>query len=317
MKLDIRLPVEQSAGTAIRIYAKRLVVLLSVTLINFILIGWLLPVRIYPVFSLIIAFSLLGGAMIAISLHRTTSRTSYVKEYEAEVARLQKPTQSEIAEYSKEFFLLKSVREAGLYGIYSTRQDAFASFIKFLIDEPYEILVVGSSLLGVLKLPDKEYEEIRKVLYQRKESGVKVRFLLTHPKIADLRAQQENRSPKGIGIEIIDSLKILINEWKIPREDIRLYQGTPTCFGLRTGKAILLNVYPYMIQAYVSPCLIVLKGGYIYSQFDNSHFRAWTSSMALPVPSNLGELGEQLDVFAKNIQNLMDSSTSPTVSDSV
>jgi hypothetical protein len=190
--------------------------------------------------------------------------------------------------------------------VYSTRRDALANFSQYIVEEPYAIMVIGSSLLGLLQEPDREYEEIRENLLQRKDSGVKLRFLLTHPQVADLRAQQENRRPKDIGMEIIKSLRILLDDWRIPRENVKLYQGTPTCFGIKSGRGMLLNFYPYMKEAYVSPCLIVLKGGYFYDQFNESHFKAWTSEMAQATPNNLSELEEQLDDYAKQVKLLMD-----------
>jgi len=75
MSINDKLPLEQSAGTAIKIYIKRLIVLLSVALVNYILIGLALPVKSYPVFSLIIMVALLAGVMVAVSLHQSTRKT--------------------------------------------------------------------------------------------------------------------------------------------------------------------------------------------------------------------------------------------------
>jgi len=209
-------------------------------------------------------------------------------------------------EYHKEIALLRSARQAGLRELYSSRREAVGAFLQFLEEEEHNVLVLGSSLLGFLQEPDKEYEDARALLQRRKDKGVRIRFLLTHPMIADLRAEQESRRPKDIGYEILKSLRILLDEWGIEPEDIKLYKGTPTCFGLRTGTAMLLNFYPYMKEAYASPCLIVQKGGYFYDHFDNSHFRAWNSVMAQRVPSRLAELESMLDEFSLQLQRLME-----------
>lgn len=128
---------------------------------------------------------------------------------------------------------------------------------------------------------------------------------MTHPKIADLRAQQENRRYQEIGNEIIISLEILLNNWLVKSDSIKLYQGTPTCFGIRTGAAMLINPYPYMKEAYASPCLIALKRGYFYDSFDNTHFHAWNSAMAQSVPSNLQTLRDSLSQYESSITQLL------------
>ena len=230
--------------------------------------------------------------------------------------RLQDKTESLVTRYEAGIELLGTVKSAGIYRVCPTRREAFSTFRQFVAEEPRDVLIIGSSLRGLLQEPDNEYDEIRKLLLQRRDSRVQLRFLLTHPKVADLRAQQENRRPKDIGLEIIGSLRILIDDWKIPRDDIKLYQGTPTCFGIKTGKAMLLNMYPYMKEAYASPCLIVLKEGYCYDAFDASHFKAWSSATAQAVPSSLSQLEDRLDEFAVRTHSLM-MSTNTTASPSV
>jgi len=69
---------------------------------------------------------------------------------------------------------------------------------------------------------------------------------------------------------------------------------------------MLLNGYPYTKEAYASPCLIVRKGGYFYDHYDNTHFRAWNSAMAQPVPADLGEVLGRLSDFAAQVRRLMD-----------
>ena len=114
-------------------------------------------------------------------------------------------------------------------------------------------------------------------------STVRVKFLLTHPVVADLRAGQEARKPTDIGREIIDSLRIL-KGWNVPPQDVRLYKGTPTCFAIKTARKMLLNPYPYGSVAYDSPCLIIEtssdRPSYFYDAFDASHFSAWDTNVA-------------------------------------
>jgi uncharacterized protein Yka (UPF0111/DUF47 family) len=226
------------------------------------------------------------------------------KLHREQFSEYQEDAQRLIAQYERQSDLLHSARRADLYGLYFSRKEALPHFLRFLTEEHDDVLVVGSSLRGLLQEHDRRYQETRDLL-QRMPSRVTVRFLLTHPRVADMRAQQENRRPKDIGEEIIKSLKILIDKWGVPRQRIKLYLGTPTCFGIKTTAAMLLNCYPYMKEALASPCLIVLKDGDFYREFEESHFKAWESALAAPVPDQLQELEDRLDEFAKRVDDLM------------
>jgi hypothetical protein len=211
-----------------------------------------------------------------------------------------------VSHYRAELSLLASAAEAGLLSVHQSRKAAIQAFLPYIDDEKNEILIVGSSLKGLLQEEDVEYQNARALLARKREQGVRVRFLMTHPIIADLRARQENRKFTDIGTEIVDSLKILVDTLKVPPTDIKLYLGTPTCFGVKTSSAMLLNTYPYGREAFASPCLIVRRGGYFYDHFDSDHFRAWISAMALPVPTPLEYLRAKLDEFAGTIRQLIE-----------
>ncbi len=209
--------------------------------------------------------------------------------------------------YRVELDLLKASQDAGLYGVYISRAEAIQAFIPFIEDEKHEIVIIGSSLKGLLQEYEIEYENARAALRRKKEEGVRFRVLLTHPVVADLRARQEDRNFKDIGKEILASLETLTITWKVPADNIRLYLGTPTCFGIKTAKGMLLNTYPYMKEAYASPCLVVNKPGYMYEHFLSSHFRAWSSAMALPIPTPPGNALADLDAYAAEIRRLVES----------
>lgn len=247
------------------------------------------------------AVAIMEGAL-AEAFHTHLKREEKLEDHVHEFAR----------EYRHEIYLLGSARQAGIRGFYQSRRDAVGAFVNYMRAENDHIMVVGSSLLGLLQEPDREYEDARAVLRSKHEAKVKVHFLLTHPIIADLRARQENRRFTEIGHEILASLRILIHDWGIDRHAIRLYKGTPTSFGLRTGQAMLLNAYPYMKEAYASPCLLAVKGGYFYDHYDNTHFRAWSSAMAHPVPDDPATLSGQLTAYAERITELMELGDSET-----
>lgn len=209
------------------------------------------------------------------------------------------------AEYRREIVLLHAARDAGLEMVFISRNEALEAFVPYLEDEKHEILIVGSSLRGLLQEDDQEYEHVREVLQRRKKAGVRLRFLLTHPKVADLRARQENRDFTDIGTETVDSIEVLLDRWGVPPQDIKLYMGTPTCFGIKTSQAMLLNTYPFMREAYASPCWIARKPGYFYEHFRASHFKAWDSREATPLKYTVADLRAKLTDFAGDIERLL------------
>jgi hypothetical protein len=160
-----------------------------------------------------------------------------------------------LQDYRDEIDILRSLKGAGVVRPFRNRATALKNFATAIDAESREIMVVGSSLKGLLR--KEKYKEIADKLRFKQDNGrVAVKFLLTHPMVADLRAGQEGRRSSEIGREIIESLEVL-RDWKVPPENVRLYRGTPTCFAIKTEKQMLLNPYPYGEVAYDSPCLIV------------------------------------------------------------
>lgn len=242
----------------------------------------------------------------ALSIVRDVSKVA-VKEATDTFQEIQAATKKVIGSYETEIYLLQSMRTAGVRGVYSTRSEALLAFVDFVKGEKDRIMIIGSSLRGLLQEADPEYTQTRDLLLQKKNDGIKMQFLLTHPKVADLRAHQEGRPLKAIGREIIKSLRILLHDWHVLPGEVKLYVGTPTCFGIKTGDAMLLNFYPYMQESLASPCLIVLKGSYFYNAFDRSHFGAWKSVIAQSVPVDLSQLEAKLDEYDQNVRELIGS----------
>lgn len=211
-----------------------------------------------------------------------------------------------VINYRREIVLLQSAHEAGLFGVYPSRREAIKAFLSFIEEENHEILIVGTSLVGLLQRTEKEFEDARSVLLKRKKASVKIRFLMSHPKIAGLRGLQENRTITAVGNDILKSLRILREHWDVNPEDIKLYEGVPTHFSIKTEKVMLLNFYPLTTMAYPFPSLIVQKDGYFYKHFDFDYSHALIDSMALPVPNDLNQLEEKLGTFANKVQELME-----------
>jgi hypothetical protein len=194
-----------------------------------------------------------------------------------------------LGRYAEEIDLLKSIRHAGVTGIFKRREVALKAFSSALNDETREIMIIGSSLKGLLQ--KEEYRPIaEKIRFKAHQGKTKVKFLLTHPIVADFRASQENRRFGEIAREIISSLEILCN-WDIPAEYVRLYLGTPTCFAIKTTQQMLINPYPYISVSFDSPCLHVHyssevgaeRPGYFFDEFNSRHFGAWDSDLAVHV----------------------------------
>ncbi len=220
-----------------------------------------------------------------------------------------KQTDEMLQKYQEEISTLQALKESGVIRPHRNREIALKEFASAIDAETREIMVIGSSLKGLLI--KEKYKEITDKLRFKLENKVTVKFLLTHPIVADLRAGQEGRRSSEIGAEIIESLEVL-RGWRVPAENVRLYRGTPTCFAIKTEKQMLLNPYPYGEVAYDSPCLIVETSNrnpsYIYHEFDQSHFGAWDTKVAAKISDDYNEtisqLQRDLEKYAENISGM-------------
>jgi hypothetical protein len=213
--------------------------------------------------------------------------------------------ESILGQYSAEIGLLKSLRHAGITGIFKRREMALAAFARALDEESREIMIIGSSLKGLLQ--KEEYKAIaNKIKFKADKKLTNVKFLLTHPIVADFRASQENRRPGEIGKEILASLCIL-RDWQIPPENVRLYLGTPTCFAIKTTRQMLVNPYPYISVSFDSPCLHLEysseggteRPGYFFDEFNSRHFGAWDTDLAV----HITDFNAAIDFYTSNLQD--------------
>jgi hypothetical protein len=217
-----------------------------------------------------------------------------------------------IEEYRVEITTLEALKESGVLCPYRRREMALKDFASAIDAETSEIMVIGSSLKGLLQMD--KYKEIKEKLKFKVTSGnVRVKFLLTHPVVADLRAGQEARQFTDIGKEIIASLRTL-KDWKVPPEDVRLYKGTPTVFAIKTASKMFLNPYPYGAVAFDSPCIIVESRGdnpsYFYDAFDAFHFGAWDTNAVeriLDYNATIGVLESNLNKYASTVSQMLQS----------
>jgi len=228
------------------------------------------------------------------------------------VNRVQADYSDVLQNYRNEIDILRSLKGAGITGSYRNREAALRGFARAVDDETREVMIVGSSLKGLLQ-KDKYGEFADKLRFKIEVARVTVKFLLTHPVVADLRNRQEGRRGSEIGKEIVESLMIL-RDWHVPPDDIRLYRGSPTCFAIKTERFMLLNPYPYANIAYSSPCLIVETSednpGYFYHEFDRSHFSAWDSALATQVVDyerTISQLSGDLEKYGELISRIFET----------
>ena len=220
-----------------------------------------------------------------------------------------------LRKYAEEIDLLKSVRYAGVTGIFKRREMGIKAFTRAIDEESSAIWIVGSSLKGLLQ--KEEYKVISEKLKFKSDKGlVQIRFLLTHPIVADFRANQENRGGTEIGMEIISTLKQL-KDWNRNYCQVKLYLGTPTCFALKTSRQMLINPYPYISVSYDSPCLLLEfspdtsstdRPCYFFDEFNSRHFGAWDTDLSIEVKDfdkTINHCRSMLNDYAKNVENLL------------
>jgi hypothetical protein len=249
---------------------------------------------------------------VNISVKELNNKINHPEFFREAIPRhIQEQIEGLFKRYSDELDLLNAIKDAGIVGVFRNREKAFKEFVRDIDAEDTEISIVGSSLKGLLQ--DDKFTEVRETLKTKVGLKVRIKFLITHPSIADLRVKQERREPTQIGREIIQTLQIL-KEWGVKSQDVKLYLGTPTAFSMMTSKKMLVNPYPYMFQSYDSPCLILQSERddrlcYFYNEFKTHHFGAWGTNMSVPIDDFEKEIehySQMLSEYSKKIQGLFD-----------
>jgi len=195
----------------------------------------------------------------------------------------------------------RRLHDLGVVRVYGERKEAFRDLEDWLAGEQHELFFVGTSLLGIVGR-DEGSDRIRDIIREKAKSrAVRLRFLLTHPVYAALRQGYEavnRRSENSVAKEVLDTVHIL-QDLAVSRQSIKFFLGTPTCFGIKTSRLMLLNPYPYQQQALKTFCLVVSKDvgqGKIYRAFDENHFKGVWNSASVEELSGFGE-AELAEVF--------------------
>ena len=93
------------------------------------------------------------------------------------------------------------------------------------------------------------------------------------------RENQEDRASGDISKEIMHAIAWL-ERHNVPKGNIKVYKGTPTCFMVASTEKMLINPYPYECEAYKCFCLEAInnnKPDSVYQKFFEHHYhRPWT-----------------------------------------
>ena len=169
----------------------------------------------------------------------------------------------------------------GLQDVYPDRDSAMAAFRQVIQDELRpngRLWIFGSTLRGV-KLAGDVGAAVQHLHCQ-------VRVLCTHPRYAEDRAEDEGR-PFG---SIPEELRVSLRELRfhdVTSDHVRLVRATPTLFGICATDRMLINPYPFGIEAYRGPTFIVRKTSEtspgIFEFYEKHHFeKAWDRGEAVP-----------------------------------
>ena len=197
----------------------------------------------------------------------------------------------EISRITKEPFenisLYLKIHRSGLKDIFRTRHDAIDVIFDDVEKEHGEVVIVGSSLKGLIGVGyDCSLEEntCRQKLKECVRRGVVVNVLMTHPVVAAHRVHQEGRREGDIEAEILKNMMyLLMLRMELPQQrgslNIKLYDGTPTIFMVTTSRLMILNPYPYYSTAFSSFTFLIDGGSDIYRAYYKSHYQeAWKDS---------------------------------------
>lgn len=219
--------------------------------------------------------------------------------------------------------LLGNCADYGLVNVYLTRADALKDFGKHLTEELKEaaaapvqtnadpgtgggaagdqkpqkarLWIAASSMKGILETATGGFDGTG-ILEWAAEVASKdlldLHILLTHPQFASVRAGQEHRGSGAIDEEIAEALRFMQRR-NVPMDCVKLARATPTVFAVATRHHMLLNPYPYGVEAYRSFTLTVKRVHLapndhpalhrdIFEQYEHRHFIVpWDDALEL------------------------------------
>jgi hypothetical protein len=178
--------------------------------------------------------------------------------------------------------LFSAASKLGLDNVHLTRGLALTYFTWFLEAETQRagrgesarVWVVATSIKGLLEATSEHFDGQR-LMERIAGCGCDLRIMMTDPKVADFRGEQEHRAEGEIPNDIIMNIAYL-KRIGVKKDSIRFYSGTPTVFAIATSDRMLLNPYPYQTQAFRCFSIVVHKtlnpDADIYHQYLRYHF---------------------------------------------
>jgi len=188
---------------------------------------------------------------------------------------------------------LEESQDLGLVRVYGDRTSALDKFLDYALGyvnqlaqetdtEKKSVVIVGSSLKGIWDDP-RFADKLTKLIERGRTVECRFDFLLTHPHYSRYREGQESREKDDIAKEILHAISWL-KARLVGSDHVKLYKGTPTCFLMATPERMLINPYPYQVEAYRCFCLEVVPSGSshsIYSTYWVNHYKKpWEGEIA-------------------------------------
>lgn len=183
---------------------------------------------------------------------------------------------------------LQHARDLGIEDVFQTRSAGLLAMTPFLRDTTHgKLFITASSLRGVREDVGNPFVRALAEMQQRGEPAFDIQAILTYPKIGDHRAKVEGRVEGSISAEIVQGVKWLLRDLRVPASNIKFLKASPSMFSLfimRGDDGLgLLNSYPAMAQAFTAFSLIVrpnpTSGHDVFSRVltNNFHF-PWNSA---------------------------------------
>ena len=214
--------------------------------------------------SIGLGIALMPAGLIAIVTSYASSSV-IEKSLREKMDQLAQSLSSSVGRLNSTTEYLDRSHKLGVRMVHPDRKQALQAFLSYA--ERYvqnraisrrELIFVGSSLKGVIQENPAFALQLEEILegVRLDPDGCDCYFLLTHPFYSRYREAQEDRPVTGIAKEILHAISWLeARRGDASNIKIRVYKGTPTCFMIATSERMLINPYPYQVEAYKCFCL--------------------------------------------------------------
>jgi len=152
--------------------------------------------------------------------------------------------------------IYNAVKSCGLRSIGSRREVLAKSVLENTVKDGSvkEIIIVGSTLDGLIRRTEWFEQFIRNALKEKKE----LKLMFTHWDYVTHRERQEDRPNGAISQELRHSLSTILG-WGVNRDSIKLVYGAPTAFMVIAGNNMIVNPYPFGREAVTSMAIWLIN----------------------------------------------------------